>query len=169
MLYRDYYDTPIVGRLTILANEDALEGLWFNGQAHYGAHYDLSQVQQQSNPVLDTTKRWLDRYFAGEQPAVTELSLAPRGTDFQLKVLHVLCEIPYGQSMSYQDVADAVTQENGGHRSSARAVGGAVGHNPISIIIPCHRVLGKDGALTGYAAGVDKKIELMKLENMILI
>lgn len=168
MLYCDAYETSIVGRLRLLANDDALVGLWFNGQAHYAANYDLSQAEKRSNAIIDTTKRWLDRYFAGEQPSPSELKLAPQGTAFQMLVLKVLRTIPYGQSMSYHEVANEISRQTG-HRSSARAVGGAVGKNPISIIIPCHRVLGKNGALTGYAAGTDKKIALMTLENMILV
>ena len=105
---------------------------------------------------------WLDRYFNGEKPKISELSLAPRGSDFRQEVWKILCEIPYGQTLTYGQIASKISKT-----MSAQAVGGAVGHNPISILIPCHRVLGANGKLTGYAGGLDKKIELLKLEKIL--
>ena len=114
------------------------------------------------------TKKWLDRYFNKEQPDPKELKLAPKGTDFRKTVWDILLKIPYGQTTSYGAIAKSVTESRKGSKTSARAVGGAVGHNPISIIIPCHRVVGSDGSLTGFASGLDKKVWLLQHEDVIL-
>ena len=116
-------------------------------------------------PVFTQAKGWLDRYFAGERPAIGELPLAPNGTAFRQRVWRKLAEIPYGQVRTYGDLAREIAQEDGKEKMSSQAVGGAVGHNPISIIIPCHRVVGTTGSLTGYAGGIDKKIWLLKHES----
>ena len=115
--------------------------------------------------VLKEAKEWLDRYFAGEKPLINELKLAPEGSDFRKAVWKILCEIPYGETFTYGEIAETLAKRNGVKKMSAQAVGGAVGHNPISIIIPCHRVVGKNGSLTGYAGGVDKKQKLLALEG----
>ena len=108
---------------------------------------------------------WLDRYFAGGRPSLCELPLAPAGSEFRQGVWSILCEIPYGEVTTYGDIAKKVAARMGNKSMSAQAVGGAVGHNPISIIIPCHRVVGSNGSLTGYAGGIKTKIKLLELEG----
>ncbi|MCI9156887.1 MAG: methylated-DNA--[protein]-cysteine S-methyltransferase, partial [Lawsonibacter sp.] len=109
---------------------------------------------------------WLDRYFAGERPAISELPLAPIGSEFRKEVWQVLCEIPYGETTTYGEISQKIAARRGLERMSAQAVGGAVGHNPISIIVPCHRVVGSNGSLTGYAGGLQKKIKLLTHEGV---
>ena len=116
--------------------------------------------------MLAQTRDWLDRYFAGQKPSPTELALAPEGSDFRRAVWDILCEIPYGQTRSYRDISRELAVKLGREHMSAQAVGGAVGHNPIGIIIPCHRVLGSDGSLTGYAGGLEKKRWLLRHEGL---
>ena len=117
-------------------------------------------------PVFAIAKDWLDRYFKGDKPAVSEVPLAPLGGAFRQEVWKVLRQIPYGESITYSEIAKAVAARQGKDHMSAQAVGGAVGHNPISIIVPCHRVIGSTGSLTGYAAGIDKKIRLLEHEGV---
>lgn len=167
MLTKMHYDSP-VGGLTLLAREDALLGLWFNKQAHFGAKYELTDVPVGQNPVLIRVSQWLDQYFAGERPATTDLPLAPQVTDFQRLVLSILRKVPYGEVISYKQIADQVALARNGRRSAARAVGGVMGHNPISIIIPCHRVVGANGRMTGYSAGLATKMRLLALEGVPL-
>ena len=146
-----------LGGLTLASDGEALTGLWFDGQAHYGA--GLSDVREESPlPVFEEARRWLALYFDGRQPDFAP-PLCPRGTAFQRAVLDALLDIPYGQTTTYGELARRL----GG--ASARAVGGAVGRNPVSIIIPCHRVLGADGRLTGYAGGLERKRCLLRLEG----
>ena len=151
------YDSP-VGILTLAGDGEQLVGLWLEGQKYFGAGLELSEAG--SLPVFDRAKDWLDRYFAGERPAPSELPLAPVGTAFQRAVWERLCGISYGKTATYGELAQRM-------QSSARAVGSAVGRNPISIIVPCHRVLGADGALTGYAGGVERKHWLLAHEGAI--
>ena len=115
--------------------------------------------------TLIQAEKWLDSYFNGKKPLINELDLDPIGTDFRKEVWEILCEIPYGKTISYKDIADRIAKKRGIEKMSAQAVGGAVGHNPISIIIPCHRVVASNGELTGYAAGIDKKKFLLKHEK----
>ena len=119
-------------------------------------------------PVLQKAKAWLDRYFRGEKPKISELPLAPIGNDFRQAVWKILCEIPYGEVITYGGIAKKIAAQRGLSRMSAQAVGGAVGHNPISIIIPCHRVVGTNGSLTGYSGGLDLKIKLLDFEGVDL-
>lgn len=116
--------------------------------------------------VLIKTKKWLDKYFNYEKPKTDELPLAPIGSEFRQRVWKILCEIPYGEVTTYGDIAKRLIKDTGKTSISAQAVGNAVGHNPISIIIPCHRVIGANGNLTGYAGGLDKKIQLLKIEKI---
>ncbi|MFD1671549.1 methylated-DNA--[protein]-cysteine S-methyltransferase [Agrilactobacillus yilanensis] len=160
MFYRSTYQTPL-GTVILLSDATALRGLWFADQKYCGAQYDLEKTEVQDAPPITAAKTWLTQYFAGEKPAPTQLTLAPEVTPFRQRVLNVLQTIPYGTTTTYQAIAQQLSGTN-----LSRAVGGAVGHNPISIIIPCHRVLGSDGALTGYAGGVDRKIELLRLEGL---
>ena len=148
------YDSPL-GEIVLAADGDALIGLWFAGQAHFGA--GLREAADGDCAVLREAKAWLDAYFAGKTPESTP-KLAPRGTAFQQKVWAELLRIPRGGTVTYGELAERL----GSH---ARAVGGAVGRNPISILIPCHRVVGKDGSLTGYAGGTERKKALLQIES----
>ena len=175
------YDSPL-GPMTLAAEtgEDlsaggVLVGVWFDGQRHDRAGMDgrgaerafvIGPGSDDGPAVLADARAWLDRYFAGEEPAQLP-ALAARGTDFQQRVWAQLRTIPYGSTRTYGQIADAVEAQTG-HRCSARAVGGAVGRNPIGIIVPCHRVVGADGSLTGYAAGTDRKTRLLRLEGVRL-
>jgi len=142
----------------VSAENGALTGLWFTGQKHYPSQTE-TWVNDSNYPVFESLRSWLSGYFAGKCPKQT-IKLNPHGTDFQRSVWDVLLKIPYGQFTTYGEIAKQL-----GYKS-ARAVGGAVGHNPISILIPCHRVIGTNGNITGYAGGVDKKRALLKIENV---
>ncbi|WP_247951352.1 methylated-DNA--[protein]-cysteine S-methyltransferase [Streptococcus cristatus] len=161
-MYKTYYASPI-GRILILTDANALLGLWLENQKYFGAGYNLEQAQQEKTEVSRRVFAWLDAYFKGENPATDEIPLAPQVTEFRSKVLTVLQKIPYGQTATYSDILRELRAEYG-KIGSARAVGGAIGHNPISLLIPCHRIVGSDGKLTGYAGGLDKKAFLLKLE-----
>ena len=156
------YISPL-GPLTIAADGQRITGLWLKGQKYYAATLGRA-VAGARLPVFEQAADWLDRYFRGEKPQ-NSLPLAPPGSAFRQAVWRLLGEIPYGRVFSYGEIARAVAREMGRESMSAQAVGGAVGHNPISIIIPCHRVVGSNGSLTGYAGGLDKKIHLLRLEG----
>ena len=147
-----------VGELTLTSDGEGLTGLYCDGQRYFPELTGC--VRRGDLPVFVLTRAWLELYFSGEQPLFTP-PLSPVGTDFQLAVWAALAEIPYGQTVSYADVAAAVGCK------SARAVGSAVGRNPISVIVPCHRVVGKNGALTGYAGGLDRKRFLLESEGAL--
>lgn len=165
MLHKSFYDSPL-GKLIILSNDQSILGLWFADQKHFGAKYDLDEAKDDDSQPIELAKIWLDNYFAGRQPTIANLPLTPEVTPFRQEVLSVLKTIPYGSTLTYQEIAEKIAQKTGRTNVSPRAVGGAVGHNPISIIIPCHRVIGKDGSLTGYAGGLSRKIKLLQLENV---
>ncbi|MDO5785487.1 MAG: methylated-DNA--[protein]-cysteine S-methyltransferase [Eubacteriales bacterium] len=156
------YPSP-VGTLTLAGTEDAITGLWFRNQKYFGSTLNTQAVEKQT-PALRLAAQWLDSYFHGENPA-PELPLAPSGSPFRQAVWEILCRIPYGSLTTYGTIARQLAQQTG-KAVSAQAVGGAVGHNPISILIPCHRVVGAAGSLTGYAAGIDTKIQLLRLEGV---
>lgn len=158
MMVKTDYASP-VGTLTLASDGEAITGLWLEGQKYFAQGMPENMPTQDGLPVFAMARDWLDRYFAGERPACAELPLAPQGSAFQQSVWRILCEIPYGQTVTYGEIAKRLGCK------SAQAVGGAVGHNPVSIIIPCHRVLGSGGSLTGYAGGVDKKIWLLRHEG----
>lgn len=166
MWYTSYYQSPL-GRLLLASDGTALTGLWIEGQKYYCSRpSDIDEMKVKDDlPVFSNTKGWLDRYFFGKKPCVSELTLAPRGSDFRKAVWDILCEIPYGQVITYGDIARQMAEKMNRERMSGQAVGGAVSHNPISIIIPCHRVVGTNGSLTGYAGGIDRKIKLLELEG----
>lgn len=163
MIHTSNYASPL-GGIILAARDDALIGLWFEGQKHFFASVDEPTVKSDA-PILLEARAWLDRYFAGERPAVGALSLSPDGSEFRRSVWHILCEIPYGETITYGEIAQRLASEAKGQCVSAQAVGGAVAHNPISIIIPCHRVVGKNGSLTGYAGGIDRKLRLLRHEG----
>lgn len=162
------YLSPL-GAIRLAASSGALIGLWLPGQTA-GAEALTGAVADATDPVLQAVGRWLKRYFSsdpdGFHPMATELPLAPRGSGFRQAVWQQLLQIPYGESVTYGAIADAIAREQGIPRMSAQAVGGAVGANPISIIIPCHRVLGAHGKLTGYGGGLDKKRWLLTHEGI---
>ena len=163
MINSTYYSSPI-GEILLVSKDNNLIGAWFEGQKHFLSTIN-EELMENEDEILFKAKSWLSRYFSGEKPNINELYLKPEGTDFRCDVWHILCEIPYGETVTYKEIADKIAQKRGIDKVSAQAVGGAVGHNPISIIIPCHRVVGSDGSLTGYAGGLDKKIFLLKHEN----
>ena len=164
MIYTASYSSPF-GDMLLAQKDGALVGLWFEGQKYYGAAISEA-VPKDDDKTSVKVKRWLDRYFAGQKPDAAELTLAPAGSDFRQAVWAVLRKIPYGKTISYGDIARTLAKRKGFMQVSARAVGGAVAHNPVSVIIPCHRVVGSDGKLTGYAGGIDKKIKLLELEGV---
>lgn len=162
MDYTHHYNSPL-GGITLASDGDSLTGLWFDGQKYFAD--TLSAVyEERPLPIFEETKSWLDSYFNGENPDFTP-RLCMRGSAFRKTVWEILLSIPYGKTMTYGEIAEKVAMQKGIARMSAQAVGGAVGHNPISIIIPCHRVIGSSGSLTGYAGGMDKKIRLLELEK----
>ena len=164
MQYLCTYPSP-VGVLTLAGNDEALTGLWLSEQKYFGATLAPGAVERDT-PVFADARRWLDCYFSGREPDFLP-PLAPEGTPFRRSVWALLTQIPYGQTTTYGALADQLSRQWGGKRVSPRAVGGAVGHNPISILIPCHRVVGRDGSLTGYAGGVVRKRALLRLERAI--
>lgn len=123
-------------------------------------------IENNSLEIFKKTKKWLDRYFKGKKPEISELPISPTGNDFRQRVWQILCEIPYGEICTYGDIAKIIAKENGKERMSAQAIGGAVGHNPISIIIPCHSVVSSNGSLTGYAGGIKTKLKLLEHEGV---
>ena len=156
------HDSP-VGQLTLVSNGSQLTGLYVDGQRYFP---DLTMAVKRADlPLFKDVSRWLDDYFAGKKPSPQSLTLMPQGTAFRMKVWELLRTIPYGETTTYGELARRLN-ETEGMKTCARAVGNAVGHNPIPIIIPCHRVVGADGSLTGYAGGVDIKRKLLALEQM---
>ena len=162
MQYTSHYCSPI-GDILLAADDIGLTGLWFEGQKYFALYLD-KEHEEKEVPLFEKVKQWLDIYFSGKEPDFT-VPLHFTGTDFQNEVWEILCTIPYGQTMTYGEIAKQIAAKKGLPRMSAQAVGGAVGHNEISIIVPCHRVVGTNGSLTGYAGGIDKKIKLLQLEK----
>ena len=158
MYYKTTYPSPL-GEISLACDDEALVHLSLPGQPEFAP-----EAREAEHPILTQTAAWLDRYFRGEAPSPAELPLKPMGTPFRELIWKLLLDIPYGQTTSYGDLAKKAAAILGKPRMSAQAVGGAVGANPISVIIPCHRVLGADGSLTGYAGGVHYKIALLELE-----
>ncbi len=154
-----------MGVFTLACAGDNLVGVWLEGQKYHGGTIAEAMIEKSDMPVFDIAKKWLDRYFAGEKPAIDELPLAPIGGEFRQEVWKILCEIPYGKVVTYGDIAKKISGKANKKSMSSQAVGGAVGHNPISIIIPCHRVVGANGSLTGYAGGIGTKVKLLELEG----
>jgi len=165
MYYSTTYSSPL-GAITLACCDDNLVGLWTKGQKYHGDSIPEAMIGKNDLPVFGTAKNWLDRYFAGEKPAISELPLAPIGGEFRQSVWKILCEIPYGKVITYGDIAKKIAVKMVRESMSSQAVGGAVGHNPISIIIPCHRVVGSNGSLTGFAGGMQMKVKLLELEGV---
>lgn len=162
MTFLQHYNSPL-GGILLAADESGLTGLWFDGQKYFARDLPAEHLEQ-NTPVLSEAKRWLDIYFTGREPDFTP-PLHPIGSVFRQSVWEILLQIPYGQTTTYGEIARQLAAKLGLPRMSAQAVGGAVGHNEVSIIIPCHRVVGTSGSLTGYAGGIDKKVKLLELEH----
>ena len=158
-----YHCTSPIGGITLASDGKALAGLWFDGQKYF-PHKLISESTKAELPIFTQTCNWLDIYFSGKEPDFTP-TISLNTTPFRKAVYDILLTIPYGQTMTYGEIANIIANHQGAEHMSAQAVGSAVGHNPISIIIPCHRVVGADGSLTGYAGGLDKKTALLKLEK----
>lgn len=156
MYYSTDYSSPI-GKMLIASDGEAICGVWFYGQKHFPS---TDFIVNDDLAIFKKVANWLDDYFNGKNPKVN-FRLKPQGSQFRRRVWKILSEIPYGETKTYGEIASMISPE-----MSSQAVGGAVGHNPISIIVPCHRVLGKDGKLSGYAGGIDRKISLLKLEGI---
>ncbi len=162
MIFTGKYDSPL-GLITLAGEGEALTGLWFEGQKYFAQGLGNGWKEKEL-PVFKQARRWLDIYFGGQAPSFTP-PLSPQGSFFRKAVWQILLRIPYGSTVTYGEIARMLEKENAFPRVSARAVGGAVGHNPISLIIPCHRVLGSDGSLTGYGGGLERKAALLRLEG----
>ena len=162
MIYTCRYSSPL-GEIMLAGHEKALTGLWLEGQKYYAGTLPKSS-KEGNTPVFDIAKKWLDIYFSGREPDF-DLPLDLEGSDFRKGVWNILLSIPYGKTMTYKEIADEMAKKMGLKTMSAQAVGGAVAHNPVSVIVPCHRVVGSDGSLTGYAGGIEKKIRLLELEK----
>ena len=162
MIFTYRYDTPL-GGITLASSSETLTGLWFDEQKFF-PHRLISESTEAELPIFTQTIKWLDTYFSGIAPDFTP-PISLQTTPFRKSVYDILLTIPYGQTVTYGEIANIIAEQKGIEHMSAQAIGGAVGHNPISIIIPCHRVVGANGSLTGYASGLDRKIKLLKLEK----
>ncbi len=162
MYYSTNYISPI-GEMMIVSDGEAICGVWFYGQKHFKSSINDEIIEDSDLAVFSDVFNFFDDYFQGLNPEIT-FPLRPHGSEFRKKVWKILTQIPYGETLTYGEIASMISPT-----MSAQAVGGAVGHNPIAVLIPCHRVLGANQKLTGYAAGIDKKIELLKVENIHFI
>lgn len=167
MEYKSYYQSPI-GKIILTSNGEELTGLWFTSTRFTNLREVKEESIQDELRIFKLTKNWLDRYFKGENPNPKEIPIKLVGTDFSHKVWKKIQEIPYGKTITYGEIARRIAKESGIEKMSAQAVGHGVGHNPVSIIVPCHRVVGTNGKLTGYGGGIDKKIALLKIEGVKL-
>ena len=164
MDYKWHYDSPL-GGITLASDGEALTGLWFDGQIYFADTLSEDSIEKEL-PIFTQTCHWLDIYFSGKEPYFTP-RLKMNTTPFRKAVWDVMLTIPFGKTMTYGEIARLIAQKRGIAQMSAQAVGGAVGHNSISLIIPCHRVVGSRGKLTGYAGGLDKKAKLLRLEGVL--
>lgn len=162
MQYISHYTSPL-GDILLAGNPTCITGLWFQGQKYYAKGLKADAPEQEL-PIFSEAKNWLDKYFSDQKPGPMP-PLCPKGTEFQKAVWALLLNIPYGKTTTYGELAKQLAQERALPHMSAQAVGGAVGRNPIALLIPCHRVVGADGSLTGYAGGIERKAWLLKLEN----
>ena len=162
MTYTYHYNSPF-GGITLSSNGAELTGLWFDGQKYFGDTLE-EKYEEKSLPIFEQTALWLDTYFSGKSPAFTP-PLFMKTTPFRKAVWEIMLTIPFGKTMTYGESADRIAQQKGLSKMSAQAVGGAVGHNSISLIFPCHRVVGTNGSLTGYSGGINKKVKLLTLEG----
>ena len=162
MVYTAEYPSPL-GTITLACDGTDIIGLWFNGQKHFG-NILPKQTEQKELALFQDAKRWLGIYFSGREPDFVP-PLRYDSTPFRRAVCDIMRTIPYGKTMTYGEIAAKIAQQKGIRQMSAQAVGGAVGHNPISLMIPCHRVVGTNGSLTGYGGGIRRKVKLLELEQ----
>ncbi len=165
MKYKTTYYSPL-GKILLASDGINLIGAWITGQKYFLGQLKEELIPNDDLAIFIKSKIWLDKYFNKEEPSISELSLAPQGNEFRQCVWKTLCNIPYGKTSTYGEIAKIIAIKLNKRSMSAQAIGNAVANNPISIIIPCHRVIGKNGNLTGYAGGVDKKIKLLELEGV---
>ena len=158
MIYTSFYNS-ILGKIILYSDGENLTGLYFEGQKNFPNIENT--ITNDNIKIFKDTKKWLDEYFKGKAPSIKNILIKPTGTEYQRKVWNELIKIPYGQTVSYSAIANIIGTK------SSRSIGTAVSKNPISLIIPCHRVIGKNGELTGYAGGLDKKIQLLKIEKLL--
>lgn len=169
MIYLSRYRSPL-GEITLSGDENSLTGLWFDAQAVLPEiPADARWCLRENIPVFSETLRWLDAYFCGKNPSPSAIPIAPSGTEFRRRVWNLVREIPYGETRTYGELAEMLGKEIPDGKTSPRAVGGAVGHNPLAVIVPCHRVLGKGGKLCGYAGGLPRKAALLQIEKSLLV
>ncbi len=169
MYFKTSYLSPL-GKIILLGCNDGLVGLWFENQKYIEKLSSFQNVVETNHfDLLEQTKKWLDDYFLGLNPSPKVLKIKLVGTSFQQAVWNILKEIPYGTVITYKEVATKLAQMRQTSKKAYQAVGSAIGHNPISIIIPCHRVVGSNGSLTGYAGGIDRKQKLLELEKVDII
>lgn len=165
MEYKCYYKSKL-GKIILVSNGKELTYLCFDSSRFINKLNKKNFIICENLEIFDLTKKWLDRYFNGENPNPKEVPIMISGSDFSINVWEILKKIPYGEVVTYGDIAKQIAKNNNIKKMSAQAVGYAIGHNPISIILPCHRVIGANGNLTGYGGGIEKKIELLKLEKV---
>lgn len=164
MIYTNHYKSPL-GRILLAGDEDGLTGLWFAEGSRYAGLGLKKDAHPRETEYFDQTKQWLDFYFSGRDPGFFP-KIHLRGSAFRRRVGEIMCEIPFGETVTYGWIADQIARERGLEKMSTQAVGGAVGHNPIGIIVPCHRVVGANGSLTGYGGGIFRKKALLELEGV---
>lgn len=164
MNYFTEYESELIGGLTLASDGEAITGCWFDNNRYFGYGVEGEMRRRDDLAVFGQARAWLDRYFAGECPDPRELPLAARATEFQMRVREAMLDIPYGETTTYGDIAKRLERETG-RRQSARAVGGAVGHNQLCLIVPCHRVVGASGSLTGFGGGISTKVKLLEHER----
>lgn len=167
MIHSGVYSSPM-GQIILAVKDQTLIGLWWENQKYFAASVREPMTQDDSLPVFRLCRSWLDSYFAGEKPKMDCIPMHPSGSPFRQNVWKLLLEIPYGQIVTYKDLAQKIAAIQNRPHMSSQAVGGAVAHNPISILIPCHRVIGSNGSLTGYAGGLEKKKWLLTHEGVFL-
>lgn len=163
-IYTHNYQSPL-GEIVIASDDTAITGLWLVGQRHFDIEVE-GYITDKDLPIFDEVSRWLDIYFTGNNPGEIP-AVRMNGTPFQLEVWQILQAVPYGKLITYREIAELIAKKRGITKMSARAVGNAVGRNPVSILVPCHRVVGSSGKMTGYAGGIERKVKLLKLENAL--
>lgn len=163
-IYTHNYQSPL-DKIVIASDGTAITGLWFVGQRHFDIEVE-GCITDKDLPIFDEVSRWLDIYFTGNNPGEIP-AVRMNGTPFQLEVWQILQAVPYGKLITYREIAELIAKKRGITKMSARAVGNAVGRNPVSILVPCHRVVGSSGKMTGYAGGIERKVKLLKLENAL--
>lgn len=164
-MYYTQYDSDLIGPLTIASDGESIKGCWFENDKYFGIGTDEPFERKDDLEVFDQVRDWLDRYFSGKAPDPRELPLDAKATPFQAMVREAMLDIPYGETSTYGAIAKRIEEETG-KKSSSRAVGGAVGKNPLCLIVPCHRVVGSNKSLTGFGGGLDMKIDLLEHEGI---